>query len=442
MRDLSGHWPGRGREGKFFVGALLVGFGIVLAAMVGSGLIGLRALGQIDRETSSLTAEQLRDTSLIDELAHHQAALGVLLYSLADEHRQAEFLRLTADLREERSRIERIVRDALTARLVIEVRTAWQEVAAASGLVFEEAERLVGARKNNSPELSVRYRSLTAASDRLMEASLAHASRSRGALLVVDDALLSTARNLFLAALGLAAAIAALTVAASMSVFKRLERKARDMERLSLRVLSEQEENARRFSQDLHDEFGQTLNAIESSLTVMHTDQAEDRERLRDAMNLVREAQATARDMAQLLRPRILDDFGLDAGLRELARGFSQRTGITVDYRSQVRERMAPLVETHLFRICQEALTNVSRHSTASKVDVSLTRQERRLELTVADDGGGLAPESGGRQGMGIVGMRERAQVIGGDLTVLSQPGAGVTVLVHVPEQALESQPA
>ncbi|MBM3797984.1 MAG: hypothetical protein FJW31_28975 [Acidobacteria bacterium] len=146
--------------------------------------------------------------------------------------------------------------------------------------------------------------------------------------------------------------------------------------------------------------------------------------------------------MSQLLRPRILDEFGLDAGLRELARGFSQRTGITVDYHSRVRERMAPLVETHLFRICQEALTNVSRHSSAAKVDVSLTRRQSRLELTVADDGGGLASESGSRHGMGIAGMRERAEVIGGGLTVLSRPGAGVTILVQVPEARLELQPA
>ncbi|MBM3797986.1 MAG: hypothetical protein FJW31_28985 [Acidobacteria bacterium] len=219
--------------------ALLVGFTIVLATMVASGLIGLRALGQIDRETCSLTAEQLRDTTLIDQLAHHQAALGVQLYSLADEHRQAEFVRMAGDLREERDRIERIVRDALTARLASDVRAAWQEVGAASTLVLMEAERLVKARKNNSPELFVRYRSLTAASDRLMEVSLAQASRSRGAQLVVDEGLVTTARNLFPAALSLAAVIAALTVGASMSVFKRLERKARDMERLSLHVLSE-----------------------------------------------------------------------------------------------------------------------------------------------------------------------------------------------------------
>jgi signal transduction histidine kinase len=137
--------------------------------------------------------------------------------------------------------------------------------------------------------------------------------------------------------------------------------------------------------------------------------------------------------MARLLRPSILDDFGLDAGLRELARGFSQRTGIVVDYTSTLRDRLSPGIETHMFRIAQEALTNVSRHSSAKRVSLRLKSSNSTLFLRVVDDGAGMpTPEPSGRS-LGLIGMAERANALGGRITIRNAPPAGVEILVEAP---------
>ena len=139
------------------------------------------------------------------------------------------------------------------------------------------------------------------------------------------------------------------------------------------------------------------------------------------------------RQMSQLLRPTILDDFGLAASLRWQVEGFAARTGIDARFESNFEGRLPSETETHLFRIAQEALTNVARHAEAHRVTVALTAEKRRLCLSVEDDGRGLpeAPAEGG--GMGMIGMRARARIAGGELTERSRPGQGVLIEVRLP---------
>lgn len=422
----------RGIERRF-VRTLLAGFGLVLVAMVASGVMGLRATGRIDRETTALSERYLRETSLIERLARKQAAVGRLLYSLAHERAQSGLTGLAGQVRIERERILALVSEALTGNWSDAEIAAWRAVQTAAVPLFDEVETLLRQRRNNSPQLSRLYQDFTAATDRLMEETYRDVAESRAAQLTLDAGLLQSARNLFLVALALAAICAAVSAAASIASFRRLEGHAETLAKLSLHTLAEQEESARRFSQEMHDEFGQALNAIGSTLSVVRASDADSRDRLGDALILVKEAQSTARELSQLLRPRILDDFGLDAGLRELARSFSQRTGIVVDYRSQVRERLAPLVETHLFRITQEALTNCSRHTLASAVEIVLERGGDSLRLAIKDNGGGFPDGKVNGSGLGLLGMMERAHSVGGRLTVNSRPGVGVTILAEVP---------
>jgi signal transduction histidine kinase len=154
---------------------------------------------------------------------------------------------------------------------------------------------------------------------------------------------------------------------------------------------------------------------------------------------LVDQSMKNVREMSQMLRPTILDDFGLDASLRWLAERFQQRTGIEVACEAELAERLPDETETHLFRIAQEALTNVARHAKASKVVIALGRAGESVRLRIRDNGVGKVGEGSG-QGMGMTGMRARARGIGGELTVMEGEGGGVVVQAVAPVAGLETE--
>jgi signal transduction histidine kinase len=137
--------------------------------------------------------------------------------------------------------------------------------------------------------------------------------------------------------------------------------------------------------------------------------------------------------MSQLLRPTILDDFGLEAGLRWLADGFATRTGIEVAVDSSFAGRLPDETETHLFRISQEALTNIARHAGAKHVQIKLVSRGAEIRLSIQDDGRGLAAAPATNGGLGLIGMRARARSAGGDTSVSSRPGQGVLIEVRIP---------
>src|SRR5207253_1634493 len=132
-------------------------------------------------------------------------------------------------------------------------------------------------------------------------------------------------------------------------------------------------------------------SAVEASLVSMHNARHYDHSRMEDALVTIKAAIGNARELSQLLRPSILDDFGLDMSLSWLADSFSQRTGIKVDYISSEVQRTDSETETQLFRIAQEALTNVARHANATLVRLELRRSGDALVLTVSDNGKGLS---------------------------------------------------
>jgi signal transduction histidine kinase len=227
-----------------------------------------------------------------------------------------------------------------------------------------------------------------------------------------------------------------LTVRIAARVFRKMELQASELSRVSFRMLELQESVARRFSHELHDELGGSLTAMKTNLAVLAANGLEPgaRARVEDCNKLVDESIANVRELSQLLRPTILDDFGLDAGLRWLIERFRERTHIAVDYVAEFQGRLADETETHLFRIVQEALTNVARHSGATEVAIHLRAGDGRVKLTLSDNGRGIAP--GTRPGMGLSGMRARAHSAGGELTFSSVPGKGVRIEVWAPQKA------
>jgi len=213
---------------------------------------------------------------------------------------------------------------------------------------------------------------------------------------------------------------------------RRLEWQANELTSLSASLLETQETTARRFSRELHDEFGQTLSAIEANIIALRNSKSDYQDRIQDCLVIVKHTMANGSELSHLLRPSILDDFGLEASLQWLAEGFTQRTGIAVDSDLRFSGRLPTETETHLFRIAQEAFTNVARHSGANRVKLSLSADEGKLSMIISDNGSGIGNVLASK-GLGLIGMRARARGAGGDLAILSPQGGGVTLRVHVP---------
>jgi signal transduction histidine kinase len=219
------------------------------------------------------------------------------------------------------------------------------------------------------------------------------------------------------------------TFAARAAVAVELsERVERDALR---RVVAAQELERRRLARELHDETGQALTSI--LLGLKQLEGAESPEAVAALRELV---VATLRDVRRLaveLRPKVLDDFGLVPALERLTQGFGEQTGIAVDLEAGgITDRLPLEVETAIYRIVQEALTNVVKHARAQRVSVLVTRVNGRIRAVIEDDGTGFDPaELGG--GIGLVGMRERIELLDGSLTVESSESSGTTVAVEVP---------
>ncbi len=200
------------------------------------------------------------------------------------------------------------------------------------------------------------------------------------------------------------------------------------------RVVEAQELERRRLARELHDQTGQELTSVLLGLKAIEEARS-DTERA-DALASVREQVVeTLHDVRRLaveLRPKALDDFGLVAALERLRDTFAEQTGMTVDLEANLGERLPTDVETALYRIVQEALTNVVKHAEATTVSIVLGRSGRSVTAVIEDDGRGFTPAEGG-DGLGLVGMEERLALLGGRLKLESSPGAGATIVAEVP---------
>ena len=270
-----------------------------------------------------------------------------------------------------------------------------------------------------------------------LEAAYGRAANLRESLSEESHGLLRWTAWLFAACIGLSFVCATWAVRATAGLFSKLQQQASDLSRLQYQFIETQEETARRFSHELHDELGQVMTAAKANLAALR--EAKDPARMPalidDCMVLVDRAITDVREMSQLLRPTVLDDFGLDPALRSLAESFSQRTAIQVEYRSELdSQRLRDTTETNLYRIAQEALTNIARHSKASKVTLNLATKGREVALVIRDNGQGLtkdAQRAGG--GLGLAGMETRARGSGGRLQLNSTPGKGLQIEVTCP---------
>lgn len=211
-----------------------------------------------------------------------------------------------------------------------------------------------------------------------------------------------------------------------------LERLERERYESSWDALKTQESERKRVAQELHDEVGQALTAVMLQLGRLAKKAPNDLgEELTEALETTRTSLDDVRRIAKQLRPEALDDLGLVPALNVLAAAFAERTGLRI--RRRLPEAIPPVGdegELVLFRVAQESLTNAARHAQTTRVDLTLERDGRRVVLHVRDYGRGI---DGIRPGSGIRGMRERALLIGGNLSIANAPGGGTEVSLSVP---------
>lgn len=208
---------------------------------------------------------------------------------------------------------------------------------------------------------------------------------------------------------------------------------------LSARLLTVQDEERRRFARELHDSVGQHLAATKMAMSMLQKKLPGDR-LVQDCLNLLDESISETRTISHLLHPPLLDEAGLNSASRWFVEGFAQRSGIEVNLDiPQGMERLSEPIELVLFRVLQESLTNVHRHSGAKRADVSMAIAGKTVTLRVKDHGRGLPRDvleslrtDGAGGGVGLAGMTQRIREIGGSLEINSNSG-GTEVVARVP---------
>jgi PAS domain S-box-containing protein len=216
-----------------------------------------------------------------------------------------------------------------------------------------------------------------------------------------------------------------------------LEQSSAQLSNLSARLQATREEERQRLSRELHDQLGGALTGFKIDIASIHrraTD-SEQQTKLKGLLTAIDDMIETVRQLAMELRPGILDDFGLSAAIEWQLQEFEKRSGIQGRFVSEENQiELDKEAATAVFRVFQEALTNVVRHAQASEVDVWLQQQDGYLVLQVHDNGRGIsAGDLANMKSLGLVGMRERVRLFSGELDIQGAPGDGTTVRVRIP---------
>ncbi len=429
---------------------LLAGFGLVIALLLAAALVGVRNIDSIQQNAASLVREQSVTNRLIDELHSQQTSLSEVFSVLARDPDSVDYDRIMSQLDEADRDIDRISAEGAQTP----ERDLWTRLRQTSVDFSREARRLLAVESPETfPSLDL-FRDHEAficgrgAPDRRrVPQSERRAAADRPAQHAPARRFLPVRRRQRAAGAGVRRRHGADGVAADSrngmadrGTGPRFLAHAGRPGGHRAPLLPRAARRAGAIAHRREDQPGGARFGTGRS----------DGARLADCLRLVDEAIGNVRQMSQLLRPTILDDFGLEAGLRWLAEGFSARTGIDVDFDSQYSGRLPDETETHLFRIAQEALTNVARHSGAQTCACQPgIAPAARSRLTIQDDGRGLPRPPAGPprrpmervRHLGMIGMRARARSAGGDVAVQSHPGKGVLIEVRVPAPTDETHP-
>jgi signal transduction histidine kinase len=411
----------------------------MVMVLMGAGIwVALDRAAAVRESAAGLVREQLLTARLLNDVQVEENALTEVLHRVARAPSNLDRRELLADLARADEVLERLAQETRHAPEA----AVWGELRNSAARFTEEVRRVLrGPLKASREELD----QLFGLHDNVVQLSRTLLDATNGHLSVADALIEKQSRDLagkLTLVLGtcflLASGCAAGTLTYARHSIRRIESQSDELNKVSWHMLQSQETTARRFAHELHDELGQSLAAVRSHLTIGRDREDPDQARA-ECVKLVDEAIENVRSLAQLLRPVILDDFGLAAGLRWLADGFAQRTRMQVECELSEQGRLHMDTETHLFRIAQEAFTNIARHSQATAVQIALTRVGDDVRLAVEDNGRGLGLQRGQpTHSLGLVGMRARARECGGKLRMEDAAPSGLRIVVDVPARAPE----
>jgi signal transduction histidine kinase len=441
------------RAGPTIRAALVLGFGATFGLWLFAGVYFTQRIADVQREANAVNARYMHAQELLSNV-RMQVLLGSVFVrdALLDPNprttdlyrRQLSDIYTTADetLRQyvpilnseaERMRVEGLRReiDALRATIATVLateRSRWRT----------EARDLLG---RTMPRR-----------DAVLRVSNEVQSLNRSAFVQQQEAvagIYATTQRHVLQTLGFALA-ASLGIALLATMYAgRLERdvqrqrlkdqqNAVDLQRLSAKLVTAQEEERRTIARELHDEVGQILQAVKMELSLAQRaieGAAGPARVLDDAKAITDTALNTVRDLSHLLHPSLLDNLGLPAAIGWYLDGFGRRHGVATELlQDHMDERLAPEIEAAIYRIVQEALTNVAKHAKATLVFVYLRRHDDRSTVTVSIEDNGLGFETAhARHGLGLIGIRERVSHLRGTVTFDSAPGKGTRLTVELP---------
>ncbi len=418
-------------------GLLLAGFGGLLALMLAAGVDALFVLRSVRHSDAKIRDVYFRRSRALDEVRAgiYQSAIVMRDYLLATDRKIADAqvekwtsIRVKTDhaLGEMAASLDP-AESATFRSLQAEVQVYWK--------LLDFIVEMQGKDKRSrgatyfSNELVRRRTAMLDLVDRIDGMSIRELASGDAALNKTFDGL--RLRLIVMLALTVGAGV----VLAAFTIRRTLALEA-EMKELSARLVSAQEEERRAISRELHDEVGQSLSALlmeaGNAAAQVPQDSAEVRRHVESIKKLAEASVQVIRNMTLLLRPSMLDDFGLVPALEWQAREVSKRTGLRVHVAAEESASELPdELRTCIYRVVQEALHNCARHAYAQSVKVVVKQERDRIVLTVEDDGAGF--DSRRVRGLGLVGMQERVNHLGGAFAITSKPGAGTRVEVELP---------
>lgn len=429
--------PPDGRPGRL-QWQLVLGFALMIVLLGADGFGGFQSMLSLRESVSKLTGAQFQNVVLIDEVQRVQSSLGSVLYKIAAGEAASDRKRLEEGV----NRIEESFRRLFSGIPLSDPDIhLWRAVERASVEATIEADRVLELSATSKPDLT----RLMSCREQLISSTSAliraNHDRAEATRRQIEDITYNRLREDAIL-LSLCLAIAVISAWVVLRKVSRQQRQitehATELGRVSWQLLERQENLARRLSHELHDELGQSLTALKTNFSRIARSSSPDPKWMEDCNTLLKDSIRSAHEISQLLRPTILDDFGLNSALRWLCERFEERNRVEVHYSSDLDERMDPQTETHVFRIAQEALTNIARHARASRVTMSLSRLDTHIvRLYIRDDGVGIgaAPKAAGR--FGVTGMRARARSLEGSMRVQSESGKGTEIEVTFPWKAI-----